>query len=271
MVRARQAGRAAVLLAAGAAFMAGCAANTKPTPPAQAAAGQPVTDRAQERALAERLTELEETLELERQALTQARQENEKLRQELRGLQGHVASIEERYAALEIELASAVEEVLRSKATIRGVQSRALATSRISEVRVQIESSTRTDDPEVAIRLRRANEFLARADQALEQGNFSGASYLAERASEMVRQARIVAEVRQKPAQGQAEIIPIVPPRTLEVLANSNLREGPGLSYARVGGLEPGDQALAVARAGEWYQVETESGLVAWIHGRLVE
>lgn len=194
-----------------------------------------------------------------------------RLEQDLKEKEATLASLEERHTALEIELASVLEEILRSKASVRTVQNRALATSRIAEVRVQLESVPQAHDPEVASRLQRANELLNRADRALEERNFGGAAYLAERASDLVRQARMAGQIRASSADQSAEVIPIVPPRSLEVLTSANLREGPGRNRRRVGGIDQGEQVLAVARSGDWFHVETDSGRRAWIHRSLVK
>ena len=204
------------------------------------------------------------------QELAEARKANETLRQRLESEEAARASLEERYAALEIELASSVEEVLRSKASLRSVHNRALAISRIAEVRVQIQSVPEAKDPEVAVRLERAYEFLRRADMTLADSNFGGASYLAERAGELVRQARIVAEIRSSSLDPSGRLIPIVPPRTLEVRVNANLREAPGIDKPRVRQVAQGVQLLAVARWGEWFQVQTDAGDRVWIHGSVV-
>jgi hypothetical protein len=202
--------------------------------------------------------------------LAEAIKENEALRRRLESEAAARASLEERYAALEIELASSVEEVLRSKASLRSVHNRALAISRIAEVRVQMQAVPEAGDPEVAVRLERANEFLSRADTALADGNFSGASYLAERAGDLIRQARMVAEVRSSSLDASEELIPIVPPRSLMTLVTANLREAPGTDKPRMASVAPGVQLLAVARWGEWFQVETGTGDRAWIHGSVV-
>ncbi len=105
--------------------------------------------------------------------------------------------------------------MLRSTATGRGVRSRAFATSRISEVRVQLESLPRRNDPEVAARLAQVRELLTRADQALAEENYGGASYLADRAGEAIRRVRIVDELRGSSKAEWGEVIPIVPPRRM--------------------------------------------------------
>ncbi len=128
------------------------------------------------------------------EVLEKANKEIGALKEQLEEKQAELASLEERYLALELEHASTLEEVLRSKSSLRGVQSRALATSRIAEVRVQLQSVSQSRDPEVRDRLRRASVLLDRADETLADDNYSGAVYLAERAGELTRQARLVSE-----------------------------------------------------------------------------
>ncbi|MGH9462250.1 MAG: SH3 domain-containing protein, partial [Vicinamibacteria bacterium] len=259
---------ALALLTAGSLLTGGCGRDKRVAAPPENPGVKPV-------AASDEAADVESTIdshandELARQ-LAETRKENGELRQRLESEAAARASLEERYAALEIELASSVEEVLRSKASLRSVQNRALAISRIAEVRVQMQAVPEAGDPEVAVRLERANEFLSRADTALADGNFSGASYLAELAGDLTRQARMVAEIRSSSLDASEELIPIVPPRSLETLVAANLREAPGTDKPRMGSVGPGVQLLAVARWGEWFQVETDTGDRAWIHESVV-
>ena len=214
--------------------------------------------------------ELEKALEREREALAAERARARELERILDEKRAALAVAEERAVALEIELASAIEEVLRSKASVRSVQSRALATSRIAEVRVALRSMDGTGDAEATGRLERAADLLRRADDALREDNYSGAAYLAERASELVRQARTVIEVRGSIPGDAGPVMPLVRPRPVAPTQRANLREGPGLAFGRIAVLDPGEPLLAVARAGEWLQVEGRSELRGWVHSRLV-
>ena len=257
------------LVTVGSLLAAGCLGDKRAeAPPENPGTVEPVASSSEDANDVESTTDSDST-DLP-QKLAEARKENQTMRQRLSSEEAARASLEERYAALEIELASAVEEVLRSKASLRSVHNRALAISRIAEVRVQSQSVPDATDPEVATRLRRANEFLRRADTALADGNFGGASYLAERAGELVRQAMMVAEVRSSALNSSLELIPIVPPRNLETRVNANLREAPGTDKPPVGQVAEGVELLAVARRGEWFQVETDTGDRAWIHGSVV-
>ena len=199
-------------------------------------------------------------------ALEEARERIETLQRRLAALEAELASLEERHMALEREHAATLEEVLRSKASLRGVQSRAFATSRIAEARVQLQSVSMSQDPEITDRLRRANELLDRADEALSESNYGGAAYLAERAGELTRQAKLVGEFRSSETGQSRELIPIVPPRRLEATVTANLRQGPGTDTPRIGLLTKGQKVTAVARLGSWFQVVTSSGEKAWLH-----
>ncbi len=94
-----------------------------------------------------------------------------------------------------------------------------------------------------------------------------GAAYLAERASELVRQVRTIAEMRNG---SPSELIPIVPPRPLQVVATANLRKAPSTDSEKLGSVEPGAELRAIARRGDWFQVEIEGKEPAWVHRRLV-
>ena len=138
-----------------------------------------------------------------RQELQSARAESARLQEQLKAAQQETAVAQEQREALRAEMKRVLDDVLASKASGNsgnGVQNRALAISRIAEVRVQLQNVVKPQDAAAAARLHSAADLLAQADQTLEQGNYSGASYLADRAGDLVQQARTVAEVaaRQK-------------------------------------------------------------------------
>ena len=198
------------------------------------------------------------------QDLERARADNARLREQLKAAQQEAAIAQKQREALRRDMQRALEEVLASKAS-GGVQNRALAISRIAEVRVQMQSMSAHQEPEVAARLRLAKDLLARADKTLEEGNYGGASYLADQAGEVVQYARTVVAVAGQQTEETKGLVAIVPPRTIEVAVAANLREGPNPGRRRVAGAQPGAQLVAVARLGEWFEVKTETG-TAWIH-----
>jgi hypothetical protein len=198
--------------------------------------------------------------------LESSRAELVRLQQQLEAAQRRAAVAEEQHEALRREMDRALDDLLASKASSHGMRNRALAISRIAEVRVQLRGVGRRDEPEVAGRLRRAESLLARADRTLEEGNYGGAVYLADRAGDLVQHARTVAEVAAQQTSEGAGLIPIVPPRTIEVVVGANLRQGPDTAQERVGAAQAGTRLVAVARRGDWFEVETTEGRTAWIH-----
>lgn len=201
------------------------------------------------------------------QSLSAALAESSRLREALSERNAELTALEEAKATLELELKSALEELVRSQTSVRNVQSRAFAVSRIAEVRVELQSLKKRQDPALTDRLHRASVFLDHADRALEEENVGGAAYLAERASELLRQVRTIAEIRES---SPTELIPLVPARKLVALAVANLRKAPSSDSEKLGAVEPGTELRAIARRGEWFQVEVEGKDPAWVHRRLV-
>lgn len=244
-----------------ASMLAGCAsrkpAPEPPAPPPAVAREQGDDDRAEE--LGRELERCRADAEAARAELAQARDE-------LRGARQQTAQAEARYQALRRETDRVLDDVLASKASLRGVNNRALAISRIAEVRVQMQSARAKRSLEVAGRLRDADALLTRADRTLEEGNYGGAAYLADRAAEVISQAQADAEAASRQTSQSADPIPIVPPRTVEVAVVANLRSGPDITKRQVGQAKPGTKLRAVARLGDWLQVETDDGGTAWIH-----
>lgn len=247
-------------------FLSACGGKNPETPAQPAPASEPApspTDPVRN----DEAERLEKQLTQVRASLASSDEERRRLEQSLSERAEELMVLEETTASLELELASALEELLRAQASLRNVQSRAFAVSRIAEVRVELDALRPSNEPALRTRIERADGFLTRADQALVEDNIGGAAYLADRAGELLRQVRTVAEIRSK---GPREIIPIVPPRAMEVQAASNLRSDPSSKSTRLGGVETGTKVEAIARQGDWYQIVTAAGTKAWIHRTLV-
>ncbi len=256
----RAAGIAAIAL-----VIAGCGGKSTPAsapPPAPKASPSAPVPTSSARAPAK-----PETKEERASSLAAVQEEVTRLRATLSERGAEVTALEEAKATLELELKSALDELVRSQSSARNVQSRAFAVSRIAEVRVELQLLRRRPDPALADRLYRAEGFLDHADRALEADNVGGAAYLAERANELVRQVRTIAEIR---SGSPTELIPLVPPRTIEVVAAANLRKAPSSEAEKLRAVEAGTKLRAIARRGDWFQVEVEGNDPVWVHRRLV-
>jgi hypothetical protein len=244
--------------------LAGCGGKSAPAPPARAGSKSKAPAREESRRPA---ASGRSNVEKKGESAGPKDFEVEQLREALADRSAEVFALEETVATLELELRSALEELVRSRANVRSVQSRAFAVSRIAEVRVELNALSERDDPALADRLQRAGGFLDHADRALAEDNVGVAAYLAERAGELLRQVRTIADLR---GSSPTELIPLVPPRTLRVLSQANLRKAPSSESDRVGAVTPGTALTATARRGEWFQVDFQGMPSVWIHRRLV-
>lgn len=260
--RRRLRAAATVVAVAVGALAAGCASAPATSPPSAP------TEPNEPAAAAPSAAALEPVLREERQHLAEERVRSIELEQELLKMRAELAAAEERYEALAVELETTLEEVLRSKASVRSVQSRALATSRIAEVRVAMQSVEPSGAPMVETSLARATELLTRADKELADGNYGGAAYLAERASDLVRQARTAREVMRVPTTAAVEAL--LPPLNMRTTRSTNVRQGPATTFERVSVLPPGARVLAVAASEEWRHVESDTGIRGWVHSSLL-
>ena len=248
-------------------FFGGCGGKAAPPGPADPGAGPEASVEMKSSPAPKTAPKTAAETDELKVSLAAARSESSRLRVALEERSAELTALEEAKATLELELKSALEELVRSQTSVRNVQSRAFAVSRIAENRVELQSFKKRPDSALADRLDRAAGFLDHADRALAEDNVGGAAYLAERASELLRQARTIAEIR---GTSPTELIPLVPPRTLEVLAAANLRKGPSADSEKLGAVQPGTELNAIARRGEWFQVEVEGKEPVWIHRRLV-
>jgi hypothetical protein len=217
----------------------------------------------------EQIDELENSVAQERALREAAEQEVNRCQEEIAAKTDLVNVLEERLRAVDEELARALEEVFRREATLRYAANRSLAIARVSEVRALIEAPSPGEDEEVEDRRSRAEELLSRADEALAEDNYASAGFFADRAGELLRQAELMSQFRS--SVSSHSILPIIPPRRMLVqVASANLRVAPGRDQAIAGSVSRGQEVTAVARTGEWFEIETAGGKRLWIHGTLV-
>ncbi len=169
--------------------------------------------------------------------------------------------LEERVAVLARDLELTETEVIRTKARLQGLETKADATSVIAETRVQIRRTQEQHGRSLAVI--RSHELLDRAEQMVEDGNFGAAAFMALKAQELTKDVRRGAplEAGDRPA----------PKRQYVVVATlANLRSEPSREAAVSGRVKKGDSLEATALRGEWLQVKTGS-LAGWILRALVE
>lgn len=210
-------------------------------------------------------------LAAEEEKVASARAEVVRWRERAQEAEVSLALAEERNRSLSLELESALAELVSPDEEMQTVDSRPLAISRIAEVRVQLDNVDGGASTDVAAQLESAHEYLKRAEEALAQEKYAAAGYLAGQASDKIRRAHLVEEIRASRGAMPEGAVPIVPPRDLRVRVNANLREGPSLDRPRLRVLGVGATLRSLARLGEWLWIETEGGQRGWIFAKLVD
>ena len=219
--------------------------------------------------------------------------QNNKLKQTLASSEEKVQSLEQEIGALKIQaieqealiselrrrseaqqssLDAAIVDVVRSKAKLRSMESKAEAASTIAEAEIAFNaiqkraaSTNWVALDEIAI----AEHLLKMSAQEFDAQNYGGALYLANQTKSRVRaaQQRLSNIANIVPLAGESSFAQPVP---LKVLKKSNLRIGPGLEHKILIELEKGSNVLGFAYMGSWIHVEAPEGKTGWIFQPLV-
>ena len=187
-----------------------------------------------------------------------ARAESTRLREQLKAAQQETAVAQEQREALRWDMKRVLDDVLASKASgQRGAEPRPrhLAHRRGAGPDAERVGASRVGGRGRATAFRRRTADPGRPDPR--QGNYGGASYLADRAFDLVQQARTVARVAA--ARGSEERRS-ASSRSSPAHARGHGRQPtcgtvPTRPASAWPGAKPGAQLVAVARIGDWFQV----------------
>jgi hypothetical protein len=214
-----------------------------------------------------------------KQALATSEQKVQRLGQELSTLK--IQAIEQdtvinelrrRSEAQQKRLGAAIVDVVRSKAKLRSMESKAEAASTIAEAEIAfkaLQSRAASFDwvalDEIAI----AEHLLEMSADEFNIQNYGGALYLANQAKGRVRTAqdRLSSMVNTSPSSGEDFFSQPLP---LKVLKKSNLRSGPGLEHEVLAELEKGTLIVGMSHKGLWIQVKAPKEMTGWIYRPLV-
>lgn len=169
--------------------------------------------------------------------------------------------LEERVALLQRHLDATETELIRSKARLKGVETRAEASAAIAEARVlmrrALDARGRTD----ALGLCQIS--LDKAEDAMEKGNFGMAVFYAVQARDRA------AELVQPPAEAPRDR-PAAKAHYVVAVQSANLRAEPFTTAPVVAQLKKGQPVEARALRGEWVQVQA-GGQAGWVLRSLLE
>jgi len=168
-------------------------------------------------------------------------------------------------ARLAEEIEKVISEVVRAKAKLRSLESKAEAASNLAEAEIAVESLKARgqewkNDPSVI----KAEQLTRLSAREFEEGNYGGALYLTSQAKSLIEGARARSKFQEKSPTVEGEV-PFLLPLTLRLLNKSNVRKGPGLNYEVVFSWEDDTALIAHAFKGQWVRVTNERGQSGWV------
>jgi hypothetical protein len=169
-------------------------------------------------------------------------------------------------------LDEAVIEVVRTKAKLRSIESRAEAASSITEAEIALkglkENMTVTEE-DLSEDYLKAETLLRMSTNEFKKENYGGALYLAGQTQSHIRaiQSNLSHQPDNSLSPGE---VPFAQPLPLKVLTRSNLRQGPSQGSKINRTLDEGTMIIGYSHKGEWIRVHTEDGSQGWIFQTLV-
>ncbi len=192
----------------------------------------------------------------------------DKLQARLRKAEEDQHRLEDKVGVLQRDLELTETEVIRTKARLKGNETKAEASSAIAEARILIRRIADTKGRAASVV--RCQELLAKAEQLLREENFGAAAFFALKAQDTAMKA---SEDPAAPASGTASNLADAPaPRKRYSVraAVANVRRGPGTNEPVVAAAPKGSSLDASLMRGDWIKVSF-GGVIGWVHRSLLE
>ncbi len=199
-----------------------------------------------------------------------------KLQLQLLERDAQIKQLEERLNSQQEMLDEAIQEVVRAKAKLRSLESKAEAASEMAEAEIAVKAlkaqlAGQTQNPELI----KAQELLKMSAQEFKKENYGGAVYLTSQAKGHIRAGQIQLTGREKvapikrlpPIKGEMFFSLPLP---LQVLRTSNLRDQPDLESKVITTLEKGTPLIGYSYKDKWVRVTSEDGAYGWVFQTLV-
>lgn len=259
-------------------FSSGCL-HTPPQQPAIVAEPAPCPpDRSE--ALSEQNASLQQALRESRETIADRDADIARLKQDIQNLnlrlfefESVAKELQQRSDSQQQRLETAIVDVVRSKAKLRSIESKAEAVSTLAEAEIAVKTLKRTlseMDTFALEELSKAEHLLNMSADEYQKQNFGGALYLANQSKNQVRtiQDRIHRSPESEAVAGES---PFSRPLHFKVLTNSNLRSGPSLTAEIIGKLDRDTSVIGYAAKDDWVRIKTQEGVFGWIFRPLVE
>jgi len=175
------------------------------------------------------------------------------------------AQIEE----LQARLDEARREVVRAMAKLQTLASRAEAASAMAETEIALQSLKTAAGQQAAPEIGQATQLLQLSTAEFNKQNYGGALYLANQARSVAGASRARAASDVRGALRSGEVL-FALPLHLATVSRSNVREGPGGTYAVLFTLEAGAPVIGYSYADQWVRIGDQAGRSGWVFQSLV-
>jgi hypothetical protein len=176
-----------------------------------------------------------------------------------------IKGLEEQLKSQQKALDDAFLEVVRSKAKLRSLETKAEAASNMAEAEIAVKAL------KVELGAGDQNADVLRAEQLLKMGaeefkneNYGGALYLTNQAKAHIK----AGQTRFRPGEGMSPHkgeTPFSQPLELKLLQRTSLRQDPASNSKILGRLEKGTHVLGYSTVGGWIRVGGEDGAKGWV------
>jgi HEPN domain-containing protein len=216
-------------------------------------------------ALSRTLVRTEQTATKAQAAVAASTAEVDRLNARLKKMEEDQHRLDEKVAVLTRDLEVTETELIRTKARLKGNETKAEASAAIAEAHIL--AGRMAEDKSRASVLARSEESLAKAEEQLSAGNYGAALFFASKAQDLVARVK-------EGGDAEAPATPSTPPlaslSSYVSTAAVRIRSGPDLSASVLGHLPAGTKVVGEAVSGPWVKV-TYHGLSGWVHSSLLQ
>lgn len=162
----------------------------------------------------------------------------------------------------------AIQEIVRVKAKLRSRSSKAETVANLAEVKLRLQSIELNDRADYQVEgLKRAQQYIAMSEAALDEENYDGASYLIGQAQAYLRTSM---DVPGKSSESDSKTHVFSPPIRMTVTQRCNVRAGPGTDQKILTQLHSGASVLATGYRDLWVRIQRPDSTTGWIHYSLL-
>jgi len=181
-----------------------------------------------------------------------------------------IQDLEQRLQSQQRMIDETIAEVVRAKAKLMSVESRAEAASQMAEAEIALSALADLAGGNESEAYTSASQMIASSTTEFEKENYGGAMFLASQAKTLIslEQLRLQDRVEIETSAGERAFSAPLP---LQVVTNSNVREGPGLDFRILATIDRGTPVTGYSYKGKWVQVSLEDGRRGWVFQTLVD